>query len=161
MACLLYIESASSPRKTCASSSCFDSGSSTANACQQPHLPDRCAQQRHSQTSRRHRQPRPTTKQLRLQPLWRGQHRGAASACKGEALARSRAALGLPAPSPRALECATGFLTRVARVDAQQCPCCKHGRLRVVKSLAGKKRLHEPCATVVLEGVLPRGRGPP
>ena len=84
-----------------------------------------------------------------------------ASACKGEALARSRAALRMPAPSPRALECATGFLTRVARLDAQQCPYCRTGRLRVVESLAGKKRLPEPCATVVLEGVLPRGRGPP
>ena len=84
-----------------------------------------------------------------------------ASACKGEALARSRTALGMPAPSPRALECATGFLKRVARLDAQQCPCCWTGRLRAVESLAGKKRLSEPCATVVLEGVLPRGRGPP
>ena len=84
-----------------------------------------------------------------------------ASACKREALARSRAALRMPAPSARALECATGFLTRVARVDAQQCPCCRTGRLRAVESLAGKKRLPEPCATVVLEGVLPRGRGPP
>ena len=86
---------------------------------------------------------------------------GLASACKGEALARSRVALGMPAPSTQALECATGFLKRVARLDAQQCPYCKHGRLRVVESLAGQKRLPEPCATVVLEGVLPRGRGPP
>ena len=86
---------------------------------------------------------------------------GPNGACKGEALALARAALGMPATSPRALECATGFLKRVARLDAQQCPYCKHGRLRVVESLAGKKRLPEPCATVVLEGVLPRGRGPP
>ena len=86
---------------------------------------------------------------------------GPDAACKGEALARSRAALGMPAPNARALECATGFLTRVARLDAQQCSYCRTGRLRVVESLAGKKRLPEPCATVVLEGVLPRGRGPP
>ena len=79
-----------------------------------------------------------------------------ASACKGEALARSRAALKMTAPSTEALACATEFLKRVARVDAQQCPCCTPGRLRVVESLAGQKRLPEPCATV-----LPRGRGPP
>ncbi len=79
-----------------------------------------------------------------------------ASACKGEALARSRAALGMPAPSGQALECATGFLKRVARVDAQQCPCCASGRLAVVESLAGQKRLPEPC-----RAVLPQGRGPP
>ena len=79
-----------------------------------------------------------------------------ASACKREALARSRAALGMPAPSARALECAAGFLTRVARVDAQQCLCCRTGRLRAVESLAGQKRLPELCATE-----LPRGRGPP
>ena len=81
---------------------------------------------------------------------------GPDGACTGEALARSRAALGMPAPNARALECATGFLTRVARLDAQQCPCCRTGRLRAVESLAGHKRLPEPCATV-----LPRGRGPP
>ena len=79
-----------------------------------------------------------------------------ASACKGEALRRARSALGMPAPSAQARECATGFLKRVARLDAQQCPCCANGRLAVVESLAGKKRLPEPCATV-----LPRGRGPP
>ena len=79
-----------------------------------------------------------------------------ASACKGDALARSRAALKMTVPSTEALACATGFLKRVARVDAQQCPCCTPGRLRVVESLAGQKRLPEPCATV-----LPRGRGPP
>ena len=86
---------------------------------------------------------------------------GPDGACKGEALARSRAALGLPAPSPRALECATGFLTRVARVDAQQCPCCTPGRLRTVESLAGQKRLSEPSTTALPKGVLPQGRGPP
>ena len=79
-----------------------------------------------------------------------------AIACKGDALARSRAALKMTAPSTEALSCATEFLKRVARVDAQQCPCCTPGRLRVVESLAGQKRLPEPCATV-----LPRGRGPP
>ena len=79
-----------------------------------------------------------------------------ASACKRETLRRARSALGMPAPSAQALECATGFLKRVARVDAQQCPCCRPGRLRAVESLAGHKRLPEPCATV-----LPRGRGPP
>ena len=84
-----------------------------------------------------------------------------ASACKSKALARSRAALAMPAPSTQALECATGFLKRVARVDAQQCPCCANGRLVVVESLAGRHRLPEPCATVIPRGVLPQGRGPP
>ena len=79
-----------------------------------------------------------------------------ASACKGEALARARTALKMPAPSEEALECATEFLKRVARVDAQQCPCCTHGRLHVVESLVGQKQLPEPCATV-----LPQSRGPP
>ena len=86
---------------------------------------------------------------------------GPDGACKGEALARSRAALGMPAPSTQALECATGFLKRVARLDAQQCPCCANGRLVVVESLAGRHRLPEPCATVMPRGVLPQGRGPP
>jgi hypothetical protein len=79
-----------------------------------------------------------------------------ASACKGEALRRARAALVMPAPSIQAREFASEFLKRVARVDAQQCPCCTNGRLRVVESLAGQKRLPEPC-----RAVLPQGRGPP
>jgi Putative transposase/Transposase zinc-binding domain len=84
-----------------------------------------------------------------------------ASACKGEALACSRAALGMPAASAHAREGASEFLQRVARVDTQQCPCCTNGRLVMVESLAGQKRLLEPCATVVLEDGLPQGRGPP
>ena len=83
------------------------------------------------------------------------------SACKSEALARSRAALSMPAPSTQALEYATEFLKRVARVDAQQCPCCTQGRLRAVESLVGQKRLPEPCATALPRRVLPQGRGPP
>lgn len=84
-----------------------------------------------------------------------------ASACKSEALARSRAALSMPAPNTQALGYATEFLKRVARVDAQQCPCCTQGRLRAVESLVGQKRLPEPYATALPRRVLPQGRGPP
>lgn len=56
-----------------------------------------------------------------------------ASACKVVKLTHARAALGMPAPNPQALESATGFLARVARIDAAACPCCAAGRLHVVQ----------------------------
>ena len=79
-----------------------------------------------------------------------------ASACKGERLALARAALQMPAPNAQALASALEFLQRVARVDAQQCPCCKPGRLRVVESMRGQSHLPEPG-----RAVLPQGRAPP
>ena len=64
-----------------------------------------------------------------------------ASACKGDKLAKARAALSMPAPSVQALESATDFLHRVAHIDAAQCPTCKIGRLRVVETLAHLSQL--------------------
>lgn len=80
-----------------------------------------------------------------------------ASACKGAKLAQARAALHMPASSPQALESATEFVARVARIDASQCPCCKAGRLRVVQTLAGPKRLPAAGAGAPLAAC----RGPP
>ena len=80
-----------------------------------------------------------------------------ASACKGAKLAQARAALHMPASSPQALESATEFVARVARIDASQCPCCKAGRLRVVPTLAGPKRLPAAGAGAPLAAC----RGPP
>jgi hypothetical protein len=79
-----------------------------------------------------------------------------ASACKGERLASARAALQMPAPNDQAPASALEFLRRIARVDAEQCPCCTRGRLRVVASMRGQTRLPEPRSTV-----LPQGRAPP
>ena len=89
-----------------------------------------------------------------------------ASACKGE-----RVALQMPRANEQARESVLEFLNRVAQLDAQQCPCCKAGRLRMVESLAGKKQLIEPgaagerrqrcnarCASRKLR--LPQPRGP-
>ena len=80
-----------------------------------------------------------------------------ASACKKGKLAKARAALLMPAPSVQALESATDFLRRVARIEAAQCPQCKVGTLRVVETISGQRRLPEPQAAA------PRAacRGPP
>ena len=80
-----------------------------------------------------------------------------ASACKGAKLAQARAALAMPASSAQALESATAFLARVARIDAWRCPCCTPGRLRVVQVLAGPGRL--PAAGVAAP--VASCRGPP
>ena len=79
-----------------------------------------------------------------------------ASACKGDKLARARAALNMPAANAQAQESAAEFLKSVARIDAQQCPSCKVGRLWVVETLPGQARLSEPGATM-----LPQARAPP
>ena len=80
-----------------------------------------------------------------------------ASACKAQKLAQAREALQMPAPNPVALESAGEFLQRVARMDAQQCPCCALGRLRTVAVLASPARLPAPGAA----GPLALCRGPP
>ena len=80
-----------------------------------------------------------------------------ASACKAAKLAQARAALAMPAPNPQALESATAFVARVARIDAWRCPCCTAGSLRVVQVLAGPGRL--PAAGVAAQ--LAGCRGPP
>ncbi len=79
-----------------------------------------------------------------------------AAGCKANRLAQARAALGMPAPNPQALECAQDFMARVASVDVLLCPCCKMGRLRAVAQLPGLQRLPAPGASVG-----PACRGPP
>ena len=69
-----------------------------------------------------------------------------ASACKAQKLAQAREALQMPTPNPVAIESAGEFLQRVARMDAQQCPCCGRGRLRTVVVLPSPRRLPAPGA---------------
>ena len=73
-------------------------------------------------------------------------------------LALARAALAMPAPNTAALESATDFLRRVARIEAAQCPQCKVGTLRVIETLAGQRRLAAPLADAPWAAVC---RGPP
>ena len=80
-----------------------------------------------------------------------------ASACKGVKLDAARAALQMPLPSLPALESARDFMARVARIDVQQCPCCKRGRLRCVATLLGHHHLPAPGQVLALPG----NRGPP
>ena len=79
-----------------------------------------------------------------------------ASACKGVKLSAARQALRMPALSPRAVESAQAFMTRVALIDVLLCPCCKVGRLHVVAVLMGQARLSAPGNTL-----MPQARGPP
>ena len=78
-----------------------------------------------------------------------------AAACKGKKLEAARCDLQMPKPEPRAMESARNFLQRVARIDAQQCPCCQDGRLRCVQSVAAPKWLAAPGE------VSQHNRGPP
>ena len=80
-----------------------------------------------------------------------------ASACKGAKLDAARRALNMPLPNPQAQESARDFMTRVAHLDVQQCPCCKLGRLRCVATLPGSTRLPAPGGVMPL----PANRGPP
>ena len=79
-----------------------------------------------------------------------------ASSCKAVKLAAARAALQMPAPDLRALECAQAFMARVSRLDVGLCPCCGRDRLRVTAVLAGLGRLPAPGGAV-----LTHNRGPP
>ena len=91
--------------------------------------------------------------------LQRIRHYGVlASACKASKLALARAALAMPVPNTAALESATDFLRRVARIEAAQCPQCKVGTLRVIETLAGQRRLAAPLADAPWAAVC---RGPP
>jgi Putative transposase len=67
-----------------------------------------------------------------------------APSCKRVKLAAARVALQMPAPNPQAVGSAQGFLTRVAKMDAGLCQCCKVGRLKLVASLAGLNVLPAP-----------------
>lgn len=70
-----------------------------------------------------------------------------APACKGVKLDAARRDLHMPIPEPRALESARAFLLRVARIDAQQCPCCERGQLRCVQALSAPRTLTPPTQT--------------
>ncbi len=78
-----------------------------------------------------------------------------AAACKGKKLDAARCDLQMPRPDPRVMESAREFLQRVARIDAQQCPCCQDGRLHCVQSVAAPRWLPAPG-----EGCQ-HNRGPP
>jgi hypothetical protein len=80
-----------------------------------------------------------------------------ASACKGVKLDAARMALQMPALNSQARESAREFMARVTRIDVQQCPCCKLGRLRCVATLMGQHRLPAPGQVIALPG----NRGPP
>jgi hypothetical protein len=79
-----------------------------------------------------------------------------ASSCKGVKLQTARAALLMPHANPRAVESASDFMVRVAKVDVGLCPCCAVGRLRVVQVLPSPRRLPVPQ-----DCVLPEQRAPP
>jgi hypothetical protein len=87
-----------------------------------------------------------------------------ASGCKGVKLAAARAALRMPAANALALESATAFMARVAKIDVGLCPCCKLGRLRVTAVLAGPGRLPAPASALgraLASALVPECRGPP
>lgn len=71
-------------------------------------------------------------------------HYGLLANPNGTQLAQAKAALHMPAPNPQALLSAQDFMARVARVNIQQCPVCQQGRMGVVQTLAGAKRLPDP-----------------
>jgi hypothetical protein len=79
-----------------------------------------------------------------------------ASSCKGVKLNAARQALQMPLPNAQAMECAQGFMARVAKIDLGLCPCCKVGRLQVTAVLPGQARLPTPASFLP-----PRSRGPP
>ena len=79
-----------------------------------------------------------------------------ASSCKGVKLEAARVALLMPHANPRAVESASDFMVRVAKVDVGLCQCCAVGRLRVVQVLPSPRRLPVPQ-----DCVLPQQRAPP
>jgi hypothetical protein len=91
--------------------------------------------------------------------LKRVRHYGVlANGCKKTQLGQARQALGQARPNRPALEAARAFMQRVSRVDFMRCPQCRDGRLRVVQTLAGQRRLPVPGATSHQQ---PRGRAAP
>ena len=79
-----------------------------------------------------------------------------APACKKTKLGAARLALDMSVINPQALESAQAFMIRVAKLDASLCPCCKMGKLHIVQTLPGRRRLPVPASTVA-----PQSRGPP
>lgn len=79
-----------------------------------------------------------------------------ASSCKAVKLNAARLALQVPALNPQAVESVQAFMARVAKVDANLCPCCKLGRLHVGATLQGQHHLPAPISTAH-----PHNRDPP
>ena len=52
----------------------------------------------------------------------------------------------MPAPNPVAKESAQDFMARVAQINTSQCPACERGRLHVVQTCQGQKRLPDLLA---------------
>ncbi len=80
-------------------------------------------------------------------------------AAKRIKLTQARAALLMPLANPIAAESAQAFMQRVSQQDILQCPCCRHGRLRVVAVLVASTRLPDPRCPA--QAVTPVCRGPP
>ncbi len=78
--------------------------------------------------------------------LKRIRHYGLLANPNGKKLALAKAALHMPTPNPVAQENAQDFMARVAQIDASQCPACERGRLHVVQTCQGQKRLPDPLA---------------
>jgi hypothetical protein len=76
--------------------------------------------------------------------LKRIRHYGLLANPNGASLAQAKAALHMPASNPQALLSAQDFMARVAQVNIHQCPVCQQGRMGVVQTLAGAKRLPDP-----------------
>jgi hypothetical protein len=94
--------------------------------------------------------------------LKRIRHYGLLANPNGGQLEKAKVALHMPAPSAQAQEGAQDFMARVARINISQCPACERGRLRVVQTLQGQKRLPDPLAGVeALRGAAVRSRAPP
>jgi hypothetical protein len=89
-------------------------------------------------------------------------HYGLLANPNGKKLALAKAALHMPTPNPVARTNAQDFIARVARIDASQCPACEHGRLRMVQTCQGQKRLPDPLACRhALANPIPQTRAPP
>lgn len=78
--------------------------------------------------------------------LKRIRHYGLLANPSGSKLAQAKQALHMPVPSRVAQDNAQAFMARVAQINIHQCPACKTGRLRVVQSSPGQKRLPDPMA---------------
>jgi hypothetical protein len=78
--------------------------------------------------------------------LKRIRHYGILANPSGQKLALAKAALHMPAINPVAQENAQDFMARVAKINTRQCPACERGRLRVVLTRPGHKRLPDPMA---------------
>jgi hypothetical protein len=78
--------------------------------------------------------------------LKRIRHYGLLANPSASKLAQAKAALHMPAPNRLAQENAQAFMARVAQINTAQCPACERGRLRVVQTCPGQKRLPDPMA---------------